>query len=72
MELRVGIDYVCKFVQCLCSLLMLDKNKNNNKWDKINEIDIRKSRLIKILIINILMYVNIFFGETFIYLSILI
>ena len=34
MELRVGIDYVCKFVQYIWPLLIVDKNKNNIKREK--------------------------------------
>ena len=33
-KLRVGFDYVCKFVQCIFPWWIVDKNKNNKKWEK--------------------------------------
>ena len=40
-ELRVNIDYACQFIQCISPWWILDKNKNNKKWEK-NEINILK------------------------------
>ena len=42
--MRVVIDYVCRFVQCICPLWMLDINGNNENWYKINEINIKKNQ----------------------------
>ena len=54
-ELRVGIDYVCKFIQYIWTWWMLDKNKylKKSKFEK------------KKWIINILMYVNFFVRPIF-------
>ena len=61
MDLIVGIDHVCKFIQCLCPWWIVDKNKNNTTWEKINEINIFKIEISIKLMITILMYVNIIF-----------
>ena len=31
IDFRVGIEYVCKYDQCLCPQWIMDKNKNKNK-----------------------------------------
>ena len=64
-ELRVGIEYVCKLVQCLFLWWIVDKNKNKNKWEQIDEINILKIKSGKKWIINILMYVNNFWWEPY-------
>ena len=35
IELRVGIDCVCKYDQCIFPWLIMDKNNNNTKLDLI-------------------------------------
>ena len=62
--LRVGIDYICKFVQYLCPWWILDKNKNNKKWDKINEINLFLIEIQNKMNNKYLMYVQFFFGDT--------
>ena len=44
-EFIVGIEYDCKLFQCLCPWLIIDNNNNNNKWEKIDEKNILKSKL---------------------------
>ena len=69
-EFGVGIDNFHKYFQCLCPWWMLDKIKNDEKWDKINKINI-KTEIRGKWMINILMYVNIFFVRPLFHLRIL-
>ena len=70
-KLRVGIEYVCKFVQYLCPRWIVDKSKDNNKWEKYTKNILKQIRTSVKWILNIVMSVDISFCDTPINLSIL-